>query len=319
MIQPLASIIIPLHNQNPLFLTECIESAINQTYRNTEIIISSNHITEKSNLNIIDNFCKKNTNIRVITPPVFLSMIDNFNYGFSASKGEWVTFLSSDDKLASTFIEDSLTAIKQYEQDVSFSYCFTGFYDERLKKIVRYARPTDQGYSSSKDSLYRFLTGKEGSFCGTLINRSAYIKCGQLDTKINYAGDIDIEIMLLKYGGAVFINKTLATVRLHERDEQNNRIVENLKDINYIYDKILKDQTLLSIIDGNTKYIKECKFNLYKPQIYQALKLASIKKIDNSLLKNFKLMVQQHYNSIPMRLCLSNINNIFGKIFFRLI
>ena len=45
---PLVSICIPTHNQNPVFLKNCIESAIQQTYENIEIIINNNNTTNES-------------------------------------------------------------------------------------------------------------------------------------------------------------------------------------------------------------------------------------------------------------------------------
>ena len=45
---PLVSIIVPVYNQRPDFLRECIESVINQTYTNIEIIISDNHSTNET-------------------------------------------------------------------------------------------------------------------------------------------------------------------------------------------------------------------------------------------------------------------------------
>lgn len=93
---PLVSVIIPNYNTEK-FLAETINSVINQTYTNWELLIVDDHSSDKS-VEIIRSFSDKYPNIS------FLKTITNSggpatprNVGIDASKGIYIAFLDSDD------------------------------------------------------------------------------------------------------------------------------------------------------------------------------------------------------------------------------
>jgi len=97
---PLVSIIITSYNYER-FLPDAIDSALNQTYRKTEVIVVDDGSTDNSHV-IIASYGKR----------IISVLKDNggqasaFNAGFSVSKGDIVIFLDSDDKLAPNVVEE---------------------------------------------------------------------------------------------------------------------------------------------------------------------------------------------------------------------
>lgn len=100
------SIVIPVYNAGA-FLEECLNSVINQTYRNIEIIIVNDGSTDDSEL-IIDRFRSMDGRITVITQ-VNQGLSAARNSGISGSTGEYICFVDSDDWIVDYYIERSLS------------------------------------------------------------------------------------------------------------------------------------------------------------------------------------------------------------------
>jgi len=79
-VQPLVSVLTPVYNM-ALFLPECIESVLKQTYGNYEYIIVNNCSTDRS-LEIAQAYAKKDPRIRVHNNDRFVGVIENHNIAF---------------------------------------------------------------------------------------------------------------------------------------------------------------------------------------------------------------------------------------------
>ena len=88
------SVIIPIYNVEK-YLTKCIESVINQTYKNLEIILVNDGSTDNSK-EIIDKYSSIDSRIKVINKKNG-GLSDARNVGIELAKGEYITFLDSDD------------------------------------------------------------------------------------------------------------------------------------------------------------------------------------------------------------------------------
>ena len=103
------SIIVPVHN-GINYLPSCVETIINQDYKNYELIISDDHSTDGT-----DMYLNKlvHPNIRIIHPDKQLSMVEHFEWSLSHAQGEWIMFVGGDDGLQSYFfaLAEKLTKI----------------------------------------------------------------------------------------------------------------------------------------------------------------------------------------------------------------
>ena len=88
----LVSIIMTCHN-GERYLVDSINSIINQTYENWEIIFIDNFSSDKSK-KIVNSF--KDKRIKYHKTDKLLNL-GNENYGFKSSKGEFISFLDVDD------------------------------------------------------------------------------------------------------------------------------------------------------------------------------------------------------------------------------
>jgi glycosyltransferase involved in cell wall biosynthesis len=90
---PLISVCIPTYNRGN-FLKKAIESVLNQTYKNLEIIVVDNYSTDNTD-QILKDF--KDSRIKVYKNSNFGSIAVSRNYAVKQSKGDWIAFLDSDD------------------------------------------------------------------------------------------------------------------------------------------------------------------------------------------------------------------------------
>ena len=162
--EPLISVIIPVYNVRQ-YLDKCIESVINQTYENLEIILvddGSNDGSEKK----CDEYSGKDKRILVIHKKNG-GLSDARNCALDRISGEFVTFIDSDDYIDLSMIETLYNLQEEYEADIS-CVSFQRIFEGRQKKEVTYSTKviTYSGIEAVEEMLYK--KGVDTSACGKL-------------------------------------------------------------------------------------------------------------------------------------------------------
>lgn len=109
------SIIVPVYNVEQ-WLDECIESIINQTYKNLEIILVDDGSKDNSGV-ICDKWKLKDDRIIVIHKKNG-GLSSSRNAGLDIFTGEYVTFCDSDDYIEKETIESMLNTLKEKKVDI---------------------------------------------------------------------------------------------------------------------------------------------------------------------------------------------------------
>ena len=112
----LVSLIIPVYNQKA-FLKRCLDSVLAQTYQNLEIIIIDDGSTDGSDV-ICNNYANIDIRIQLIHKENG-GVSSARNIGLELAKGDYVTFLDSDDYLVKNYIKDSVFLCERYDADIS--------------------------------------------------------------------------------------------------------------------------------------------------------------------------------------------------------
>jgi glycosyltransferase involved in cell wall biosynthesis len=94
--KPLVSVIVPVYNAES-YITRCIESILDQTYENIEIILINDGSVDKSKY-IIDTFAVKDERVNVVHK-VNGGVSEARNTGINIAKGDYITFVDADDTL----------------------------------------------------------------------------------------------------------------------------------------------------------------------------------------------------------------------------
>ena len=113
MKNPLISIIIPIYNAEK-YLKECLNSVINQTYENIEIVAVNDGSTDSS-LHILQDYAKKDKRIKVYIKEKG-GVSNTRNFALEKAKGEYIMFVDSDDYLSNNnVIEELANNINGYD------------------------------------------------------------------------------------------------------------------------------------------------------------------------------------------------------------
>ncbi len=115
---PLVSIIIPTYNRCH-YLQQAIDSAIQQTYENVEIIICDNGSTDNTE-DVVKSF--EDSRIRYWQQPQNIGMFANQTHGFKMAKGKYVASLHDDDIWENNFLSQ-LVPILELHPNVVFAFC----------------------------------------------------------------------------------------------------------------------------------------------------------------------------------------------------
>ncbi|HFX3824560.1 TPA: glycosyltransferase family 2 protein [Enterococcus faecium] len=111
---PLVSIIIPVYNSEKT-ISRCIDSILNQKYKNLEIILIDDGSNDES-LQICNEYKDKDNRIIVITQPNY-GVSRARNIGIQVSNGEFLSFIDSDDYIESDFYEYLVRKLITNESD----------------------------------------------------------------------------------------------------------------------------------------------------------------------------------------------------------
>lgn len=110
------SIIIPVYDVEP-YLERCIDSVINQTYKNLEIILVDDGSPDSCG-EICDVYAKKDSRTKVIHKENS-GLSDARNRGLDIATGDYIGFVDSDDYVAEDMFETLYNILKTYKADIS--------------------------------------------------------------------------------------------------------------------------------------------------------------------------------------------------------
>ena len=137
----LISIIIPVYKVEK-YLEKCIESVLQQTYTNLQIILVDDGSPDNCG-KICDEYAKKDSRIEVIHK-VNGGLSDARNVGISKARGRYIGFVDSDDYIKKDMYEILLNLLKEYDADVSICNLYDVIYG---KEYIRNKENGIQEYS----------------------------------------------------------------------------------------------------------------------------------------------------------------------------
>lgn len=141
---PLISIIVPVYNVEK-YIVKCIESIIKQSYANIEIILINDGSTDKSN-----EYCKcynKKDDRIILVNKENGGLSDARNKGIDIAKGEYITFIDSDDYIDSLMIEKMVNRILIDKSDIVIC---------NFHKVNKYGEILDKGRIEKDDVITGF-------------------------------------------------------------------------------------------------------------------------------------------------------------------
>ncbi len=161
------SIIVPVYNVAQ-YLPQCVESILNQTYRDLEVILVDDGSTDGSDL-LCDRFMGNDSRIIVVHKKNG-GLTSARNAGLAIAHGDWVMHVDSDDFISQVMIEEMLALANRDHSDVVIGGLQL-FWDDR--DTVKAISPINWD-SDKLDSINRYISSDWTCLCGTMAKRSLY-------------------------------------------------------------------------------------------------------------------------------------------------
>ena len=258
----LVSVIIPVYN-SAQFLTESLESVINQTYQNIEIICVNDGSTDNS-LEILQQYSDK---ITIISQENY-GLASALNLGIHKMNGHWFKWFSPDDIMYSYTIQTLIDESKNNPNTILYSNW--NIIDENGKKLREFQESNYNKLSNFEYNI-RLLDRQLINVNTALIPSSLFEKNSMRDLTDHVTIDYDffLRSALLHDIKFYLISKPLIKYRIHSNQLSHKNI---LKTMDYI--SKIKNEILIQLDDSmRIKYVNE----LEKYQKTKSIKQKTLK------------------------------------------
>ncbi len=204
MNEPLISVIVAVRN-GERFIQQALQSIVNQTYQNWEIILVDGHSTDRT-VELAQPFSK----LRYV-PQTGQGVTDGYNLGIAESKGEYIAFLSHDD----LWEPNKLRVQMQYFHDHPEVQYVIGYF-------IAFLEPGDPVHPSLQKHI---LQGTHvGKIMETLLAKKAlFDQIGNLDIESDVASDVEwyarAQDMHVPYG---VVPDVILRKRIHNKNTTQN-------------------------------------------------------------------------------------------------
>lgn len=272
MIKNLVSVIIPSYNSGK-YINSAIDSVLNQTYKEIELIIIDDGSTDKTkeilvpyiNSNKIKYFRQKNKGLAGAR-----------NEGIKASKGEYISFLDADDLFLSTKIEEQVKFLKEHPK-CDICYCDLWHFNQDSPSVMM---KLDNTYYSGNDVFKNLLRRNFINPLTVVIRKSAINRFGVFNENFRCTEDWEYWVNLAWQGAQFcFLPKILAKYQIGLSNTNMSNLIsgdlQRMKEVEIFENlkkKMTKDERKKYKINSIILYHKVKFFYAYLSKYFSFLK-----------------------------------------------
>lgn len=305
--QPLISIIIPIYNVMDC-LEKCVDSCINQTYQNIEILMVDDGSTDGTS-GLCNKIKEKDSRIRVFHKENGGSSSAR-NLGIEQAKGEYLGFVDSDDFISSTMYEELMGAILQH--NVPIAQVSRDEIDDKGNKLPDVCTPPEKAFLCDSHEFMKELLMHRGdcSFCTKLIKKDLFANKRFPEGKLNE--DFYLLLQMLKEIKGIYIlpgqlYHVFYRIGSNTRKKDKNEfsrvfmdIVENADVAQEIVDKHYPDLTEVGI-----------RFGLFQRLDYMLHIPVAQMRADNEFYVKVRKYLRKHFRDTLKNSYLTKKNKIY--------
>ena len=208
---PLVSVICLSYNHEA-YVVEALNSVINQTYPNIELLIADDCSSDNS-IGVIKDWVKNHPEVHFSTNEKNLGNTKTFNQLAKIAKGEFIIDLAADDLLVPNCIEKQVTTFQNSKnKNLGIVYGNLIEIDENGNFLNNYYNEEDRPESGD---IYKMVIGRTIKICSvsSMIKKSVLEKLGYYDEDLAYE-DLDLWIRTSRDFEFEYIPEILAKKRI---------------------------------------------------------------------------------------------------------
>ena len=171
----LVSVIMPVYSEKEQWIQEAIESILNQTYRNLELIIVLDHPNNKKLKNVIKLYQKKDSRIKFFNNRQNIGVAKTLNFAITKCHGKYIARMDADDISFNNRLEEQLFLLERENVDIvgANALCFDNekkirtnlpLADEDIKEALKTTNPLMHSCWFLKKEIYEKMKGYRNVF-----------------------------------------------------------------------------------------------------------------------------------------------------------
>ncbi|MBQ8658079.1 MAG: glycosyltransferase [Clostridia bacterium] len=253
--EDLISVIIPVHNVEK-YLFECVDSVLKQTYQNLEILLIDDGSTDGSG-NLCDEYAEKDSRIKVVHKENG-GVSSARNVGLDLAKGEYITFIDSDDYVSGNYVQALYENLKENGSDLAFCK-YAHKYENDMQNSKEHFPSKIIVDTSSVDFIKffsRFISLKNNIMgaCWRILFSREILRGLSFNTQIRIAEDLLFVLQVIKKAKTLsFINKELYFYRINKKSAVHTYRKQYLQGQILLYKKI--EDLLLPFFEKKVLYL----------------------------------------------------------------
>lgn len=216
------SVIIPCHNCEG-FINRSVDSVLNQTYQDVEIILVNNNSSDNS-LELLNRYQSEFPNKIFVFEESKKGAPAARNHGLYKARGEWIQFLDADDELSPDKLQGQLNIALATGADIVAGACLLLY--KKKNRIVQIIRRVD------KDIWKGMITSNLGITSSNLWRKQAFFDVNGWDETLSSSQEYDVLFRLLKNNAKVAVdNSVKTTVHFSNNSVSKSRNKKKMKQI----------------------------------------------------------------------------------------
>jgi glycosyltransferase involved in cell wall biosynthesis len=236
--RPLVSICIPNFNYGK-YISEAIDSVLNQSLKEFELVIVDDCSTDNSK-EVISRY--SDSRIRFYENETNIGMTKNWNKCVKLSRGEFICILGADDYVHPEFLEKSVHTFRSNSR-VGLVYSASEKVKDNREKIEVFRMSDIDFIESGSKAFRRFAERNVVMPSSALIRKDCFESLGYFDEHLGYAPDIEMFARIATRYDVAYISEVLGYYRLHK--ENFTKVVgkrgEMVEEIIMTIDKMISD------------------------------------------------------------------------------
>lgn len=274
-INPLVTVIIITRNRK-ILLKRAVDSVLNQTYKNIEVIIvdgASTDGTDELIKQIKDDrmtYIRQNENVE---PRISIDI------AFNQSKGDYICFLDDDDEYLQDKILKQVDGFRELSNEYGLIYCWAEYIDDRDNSSIRIINSTLRG-NIFLEQIERQSIG--GTPC-IMIRRGIYNEFNGWNKQLNYVADWEFITRISRKYKVEVIPEILVKVHINHSYERQSKVqselnertkIRHLLEFHTYYLEAFGDGYLLKPTAAIPHYISAIRLSIMLRKNCDALKLS---------------------------------------------
>jgi glycosyltransferase involved in cell wall biosynthesis len=230
------SVIIPVYNRENS-IAKAVKSVLSQTVNDWELIIIDDCSTDNT-YSVISSY--NDPRVKIFKLEKNSGAAAARNFGIQQSRGEYISFLDSDDEYEPEFIEQSNKKFQSVSKQVGLIWTGVRYFRQTSAKLFK----TEMMWQPAKTDkpYFSFLSDlRIGTNSGITIRRTVFDKAGMFDETLPAAEDTDLFLRIVKCFSFDYISSCLINIHQIENDRLSKRFDKIARAYNVIIPKHLTE------------------------------------------------------------------------------